>query len=355
MAYESMTYETILQGMIDRVAQKYPTVDIREGSIVFDAMASAAIEFAIAYTVVDNAMLESFVKTASREYLYLACDQIGLDTSRFDETAGTHKAVFNVEVPIGSRWNCDLYNYTVTKLLSDEGEHVYEVECETLGSAPNIKTGDLTPISDMPNGFEQGQLVSCLVEGKEESPDDEVRDAYYEYVKNTYGDGNVNQYLKWCSEYDGIGNAKVIPLWNGANTVKVSILSESNTAASDELIAEFQQYLDPNSEGMGNGVAPIGAFVTVSTATELPINVSATITYDAGYSGSVDLSSAISDYLSEIAYKKSVVSYMSIGSALLKVEGVDTVTNLTINGGTTDITLGAEQIPVLGTTDWSEG
>lgn len=355
MAYENMTYEVILQRMIGRVVEKDPTIDVREGSIVFNALAGAAIELAIAYTVIGNALLESFVKTASREYLYLACEQVGMNTSRFDETAGVHRAVFNVEVPIGSRWNCDLYNYTVVKLLNSDTEYYYEVECETLGSAPNIKKGDLTPISDVPDGFEIGIIDLCLIEGKDESSDEEIRNEYFEFIKNTVGDGNTNQYLRWCSEYDGIGNAKVIPLWNGANTVKVSILSESNTAASDELISKFQEFLDPNVTGMGDGVAPIGAFVTVSTASELPINVSATFTRDSGYSGTIDLETALTNYFSEIAYKKSTVSYMNIGSVLLNVDGIDTITNLTINGGTSDIVLGAEQIPVLGTADWSVG
>ena len=73
MAYENMTYEVILQRMISRVVEKDSTIDVREGSIVFNALAGAAIELAIAYTVIDNALLERFVKTASREYLYLAC------------------------------------------------------------------------------------------------------------------------------------------------------------------------------------------------------------------------------------------------------------------------------------------
>ena len=165
-------------------------------------------------------------------------------------------------------------------------------------------------------------------------------------------DGNKNQYQQWCNEYDGIGNAKIIPLWNGNNTVKVSILSASNRAASEELINEFQEYIDPGVTGMGDGKAPIGSLVTVSTATELPINVTATITMADGYTDTTQINVALEKYFAEIAYKKNKVSYLNVGAIILSVEGVDGVSALTLNGGTSDITLSTEQIPVLGTTTW---
>lgn len=353
MAYENMTYEVILQRMIDRVTAKYPDLDNREGSIIFNALASAAIELAIKYSELNNTRNESSVSTATREYILLGCRDMGMDVSVFEANAGTHKAVFNVEVPIGSRWNCELYNYTVTEYIGvEENAYAYRVVCETAGTAPNNQTGELTPITDNPTGLSNAQLVECLIEGENETSDEDIRTAYYEFVNSTATDGNRNQYQRWCDEYEGIGNSKVFPLWNGDNTVKVSILSVSNRAASDELIAEFQEYLDPGVTGMGDGKAPIGAFVTVSTATELPINVVATVTMKDGYTDTTPINDALEAYFASIAYEKSIVAYMNIGAVILGVEGVDTISNLKLNGGTADINLSNEQIAVLGTTNW---
>ena len=354
MAYESMTYEVILERMIERVATKYPTLDIREGSIIHNALAPAAVELSIMYSELDNIMAESFVNTASREYILLACEQIGIDTSTFEASCGSHKGIFNVEVPIGSRWSCDLYNYTVTTYLGVEDEYyTYQMECETAGTTPNNIIGNLTPITDNPTGLSYAQLVECVIEGENETTDEDIRTVYYERIKNTISDGNVYQYKQWCDDYDGIGNSKIFPLWNGANTVKVSILSASNRKATDELIAEFQHYLDPNSEGMGNGVAPIGAMVTVTTATEIPINVTADITMKNGYSDLTPISTALNKYISSLAYEKTQIAYMNIGAAILGVDGVESITNLKLNGKTADITIGNEDIPVLGTVDWT--
>ena len=68
MAYESQTYEVILTRMMERVKESYPDLDTREGSLLYNALAPAALELAIAYTELDNIRSESFVNTASRTY-----------------------------------------------------------------------------------------------------------------------------------------------------------------------------------------------------------------------------------------------------------------------------------------------
>lgn len=356
MAYENMTYEVILQRMMTRVTDQYPDLDNREGSILFNALAPAALELAIMYTELDNCRNESFVDTASREYMLMGCADMGMDITQFEAKAGTHKGEFNVEVPIGSRWNCELYNYQITEFIGVNSEttyYEYRMVCESTGTAPNNQTGDLMPITDAPSDLTHAALVECLIEGENETTNADIRTAYFEFVNSSVSDGNAAQYKRWCDEYDGVGNSKVLPLWNGANTVKVSILSASNRAATPELIAEFQEYIDPNASGMGDGVAPIGAFVTVTTATELPINVSATIHMKAGYTDTSVIATQLTKYFSSIAYEKSIVAYMNIGAEILNVNGVESISNLVVNGGTADITLGDEQIPVLGTTNWT--
>ncbi len=354
MAYENMTYEVILERMIDRVENKYPNLDTREGSIIYNALAPAALELAVMYTELDNVMAESFVNTATREYILLACEQMGIDTTPFEARCGSHKGAFDVEVPIGSRWSCDLYNYTVTSYLGvEDGHYTYLMECETPGATPNVVSGDLTPITDNPNGMHYSMLLECVIEGEDETSDEEIKTIYYDRIKNNVSDGNVYQYKQWCNEYDGVGHSKIFPLWNGANTVKVSILSASNKKATDELVAEFQNYLDPNCEGMGNGVAPIGAFVTVTTANEIPINVSANVTLMDGYTDTTPITTAVENYLNSIAYNKSQVAYMNVGAVILGVTGVDSISNLTVNDGTADIKLGVEDIPVLNNATWT--
>jgi uncharacterized phage protein gp47/JayE len=339
---------------MNRVTTNHPDLDDREGSIIFNALAGAAAELAIAYIALNNVLGESFVETASREYILRGCKDMGIDVSIFDANAGTFKGEFNVEVPIGSRWNCDLYNYVVTAQMESTNEYyAYTLECESTGSAPNVTTGALTAITDVPNGLEHAELVECLILGEDEYTDAEIVEYYYNFVNSVASDGNIGQYERWAEDFDGIGHYRVFPLWNGANTVKVSILDAANRSASETLIQEFQTYLDPGTTGMGDGIAPIGAFVTVSTANEATINVSANVKLRDGYTSVPDINSALANYFGSIAYSKSQLSYMSVGAAILAVPGVDFISDLLINGGTADILLGDEVIPVLGTTNWT--
>ena len=355
MAYEDQTYEVILARMMQRVTAEYPNLDDREGSMIFNALAPAAMELAIAYTELDNIRNECFVDTATRAYILIACEEMGIDISQFDASAGTFKGEFDVEIKIGSRWNCDLFNFVVTEYMGTNlnGYYEYQLLCESTGTGANNLTGNLSPITDSPTGLSHAYLTACLIEGENEKTDDEVRETYYNYINSNAEDGNVAQYERWCNEYDGVGNYKIVPLWNGSNTVKVSILSASNRAATQTLINEVQNYFDPGITGMGDGVAPIGAFVTVDTASELPLNISATITMKSGYADTSEINDALIAYFAEIAYKKSQVAYMNVGAVILSVEGVESISNLKLNDSTSDITLTTYQIPVLGTTNWT--
>lgn len=352
-----MTYENLVARMIQRINDNYPDVDVREGSMVFNSIAAAALELAEAYVELDNVRNESFVATATREYILAGCDQVGIDVAIFNATNGFFKGVFNIPIPEYSRWNMGPHNYLVIDRLEDEEEYenyfIYRLQCETAGSEPNALFGNLTPIDDINGDLTRAELVSCLIEGEDETSDEDIREYYFNHVRGLAIDGNVAQYEEWCTEYPGIGNYKIFPLWNGDNTVKVSILSSTNHKASDELIAEFQEYIDPNVTGMGDGVAPIGAFVTITTATEVPLTISATIVLKDGYSDTSTINDKVEEYLSDIAYETSAVSYMKLGSYIMNAEGVDFITNLLLNGGTDDLTLGEEEIATLGITTWT--
>lgn len=356
--FENMTYAVIVQRMKDRIEEQYPDVDMREGSLIFNAIAPAAMELSILYSQLDNILKESFITTASRHYLFLACQQMGIDISQFRATRGIHRARFNVPVDIGSRWNCDIYNFVVLQEIDDQSEdeqglYIYLVRSETAGSEPNSVIGTLTPIDYNNNLLSFADLNGVVVYGEDEATDDAIREIYKLYVTDTLVDGNVAQYEYWCQSYDGVGRYKIFPLWNGANTVKVLILSEIGDLASDELVAEFQEYLDPGITGMGDGVAPIGAFVTVGTATPKEIDISADIKFKEGYEDTTLLEENLIALFYDVTFNRTVLPYMEVGATLLNSDGVDYVSNLLINGGTDNITIAEDEAPVLGDATWT--
>lgn len=355
--YEDETYAIIMARMENRVRQNYPDIDYREGSMIFNALAPAAMELAIMYNELDNIFKEQFVQTATRDSLLKLCEQVGLDIGQFSATYCTVRAQFDAEIEVGSRWNCDLYNYTVTEfidIIDDRWE--YYMQCETAGRAPNGTVGELTPINYVNNDLRNANIIGIVATAQDEWADEDIRSAYIEFVNNYAIDGNVAQYKKWAREYAGIGKYKVFPLWNGANTVKVSILDEDYLPCTSDFIAEFQNYLDPGVTGMGDGVAPIGAFATVSTATPKTIDVSAQVSIEEDYDSDEVfsmMSETLSVYFREISYVKSTVSYMNVGAVLSEVAGVEFINNLRIDNDTENISLADEEVPSVGTVAWT--
>lgn len=345
--FESVTYEVILQRMINNVLEQNPNLDTREGSVIFTALAPAAVELQNMYIELDALLNETFAGTATREYLIRRADEVGIEPNAASKAV--LRGEFNIDVPIGSRFNLDEVNFQVTEKIQD---HVFKLQCETAGVIGNNKIGALIPI-DYIDGLTSAKITEVLIPGEEEEDTETFRTRYFSQIKNSAVDANTAQYQKWANEYTGVGKCKVFPLWNGVNTVKVSILNADQGVASASLIADFQKYLDPGSQGLGNGAAPIGAVVTVSTATAITISVRADVILAAGYSEVSGINEAVTEYLKGLAYSKNTVSFIGLGAAILDVPCVEGIQNLKVNDGTADIPLTSEQIPVFGTGTWT--
>ena len=217
--YEHETYDAIMERMLGRVVAKYPDLDVREGSVMWNALSPAAIEISSLYIAMDNVLKETSAETASREYLFLRCKDAGIDTSVFEASNAIFSADFNVEVEVDSRWNYDKYNFIVTEYVGQvDGRYRYHIQSETAGSEVNGAIGTLTPIDAPPSGLDYAVIVTCEIYGEDDWSDEAIRDYYYDYINKTAVDGNVKQYENWCVEYEGIGNYKIFPLWNGAKS-----------------------------------------------------------------------------------------------------------------------------------------
>lgn len=339
--FEDKTFENILNDMLSRAPSD---VDKREGSIIYDALAPAAYELAQAYFLLKNYVDLYSVDTAVSEYLDRKAADYGI--IRKPATNAIRKIETSGPTPMGSRWGLAGTTYVVNEMISS---NVYSATCEQPGEIGNMYSGPLENIDNVSDVT--ATLTDIIVSGSDAETDEGLRNRIQQYLINPAQDGNIAQYLKWATEYPGVGAAKVFPLWNGGNTVKIAITNSQYLPAESSLVQEFQNYIDPNSEGLGNGVAPIGAKVTVTGGTPITINVEANVVLNEGYTEPEGAEEAISQYLASIVFKKNTVSYMKIGSALLDCPSIADLSNLKVNSGTGDIALTGDEIPVLGTLD----
>ena len=357
--YENYTYDYILDSILNRVREFDSTIDVREGSAIWYAVSPVAMELAIAYSNCDMVNKESFVGTATREGIYLACEDIGLDTSRFDATASVFLADFNVEVSIGSRWSCSGYTLRVTERVGEASAdgvkyYQYRLVCETTGSASQYITGNLTPITEYgSNGLQMAVIDMCISAGAEETPDEEVRATYFDYIANKSEGANIAQYNQWLNEFEStigrIGAHKIRPTWDGVNTVKVVILDGNKESPDSTLVDAVQDYLDPNSEGLGEGKAPIGAVVTVEGGVNADIDIKAEITTNGENVDISDINERITEYFREIAFRKSVVNIYEVAGIILASPSVSNVNSVEIgrwNGVDSEVSYSPTNLPL---------
>ena len=158
--FEIMTYEQIMERMLARIPN---SLDKREGSVVWDALAPAAMELESLYFVLQDFIKETFGDTASRPNLIRRASERGIIPYRASKAI--LKGVFDIEIPLGSRFNLDELNYTVTKFIQhNTGTNLYEyqVECETPGRDGGRKTGNIIPI-DYINGLGRAEITELLI------------------------------------------------------------------------------------------------------------------------------------------------------------------------------------------------
>lgn len=341
--FESQTFEVILQRMLDRVSDD---MNKREGSIIYDALAPAAVELVSAYIAFDSMLQETFGDTASRDYLIRLCAERGIKPFAATQSVCTVEFT-GAEVPIGNRFSG---GDTTFEYIGNN-----QVRCEVAGTIGNEHVGAIIPIQYV-QGLETAAITEIAIYGEDEEDTEALRARYFDsFNEKAYG-GNRKDYENKTLAISGVGAVKVTPVWNGAGTVKLTILSSVFGKASDALIETVQNTFDPNKDGMGDGLAPIGHTVTVDTTTEVEVNIDTTITYDNGYSWNVcsaQITSVIENYLlslrKEWANNSTLVARIAqIDAAILGVQGVIDVAGTTINSSTQNLVLAAHEIPVLG-------
>ena len=349
---DEMTFDYIMNRMLESVPD---TVDKREGSIIYDALAPAAAELVKCAMELDVVMDETFVDTASLQYLMLRCKERGVAIQ--GETAAVIEGVFtpsSVELTAGLRFNCDEVNYTITEKIS--AGH-YKLEAETLGTVGNKYTGLLLPIQTV-NGLETAQIAAVLIPAEDGDTTDTLREKYYASIDGEAFGGNVADYREKVNAITGVGGVKVYPVWNGGGTVKLTIIASDFTAPSTELISKVQTAIDPEqNHGEGLGLAPIGHTVTVTGAKYADLTITANVTFAAGWNwdnGKSQLVSAANAYLNELCKawadsETTVVRISQIETHLLTADCVVDVDGTTVNGDIKNIELAADEIPRLST------
>ncbi|MCM64436.1 phage tail protein [Listeria monocytogenes] len=362
---EQYDYDYFLESALKKVPEE---LDTREGSIIYDALAPACYQMAAFIMELKNVLLETFVATATGEYLDYRAEEAGL--RRRQATKAIVKAYFTAEdgtpfvVAVGSRFSSigeiPVY-YTV--IQPDEEAGVYHLQAEVAGEQGNEYMGPLLPLDNF-NDLGEAKLSTIIIPARHTETDEELRTRVLSAKEMVAFGGNITDYYYLASRIEGVGAVQIYPTWQGGGTVRLVLLDDLYHAASTALIERVQTIIDPNPRANGLGYAPIGHQVTVAAPAQKEINITFQLTLNAGVLLSQiedSIHQSIHHYFGDVRKKwdeRQEDSYhcwiyrSQLTAVVLSVIGVANVQNLTLNGQAVDVkmtlTNDLQELPVLG-------
>jgi uncharacterized phage protein gp47/JayE len=344
--YEDYTVETIKNYIIGRLSTD---INTSEGSYTNDMVSAVAYEIWKYYQALNAIVPIAYVDETSGEYIDKRCAEYGITRKSGAKatTTLTLTGTDNTTIEAGKVFlTSDGLQFETTKtVVIQNGTATIIATAAGVGSDYNVAPGtmlyQLVTISGL-----KSVTNTAATGGADEETDEALVARLYDYLKNPTTSGNISHYRKWALAVNGVGAAKVTPLWNGAGTVKILIAGSDNGPVDSDIVSKCAAYIEANR--------PIGATVTVGSAKGLKINVSAKVQIDSITTlakAQEAFSSALEKYLKGISFSKYTLVYNRIAAMLLDIDGVIDFTTLTVNGGIANIAIEPDQVPVIGTVE----
>lgn len=401
--FESKTYEALLASAMARVTS---AVDKREGSMVMNGVAPSMAELAQLYIAADFVFQATYLLTAPREYLIKRASDRNM--APYPASAAVFRAVFNIEVPVGTRFSCEDLNFIVTGRLTDDTDTdtrlSHEVTCETVGAAANSYAGTLIPVEYV-SGLTLAELVELIVPGDDEEETETFRQRVLDSFQSQAFGGNQADYIEKVRAIAGVGAVKVHAVWNGdispselipgdevttwyedtvgsleapvaawltaiytaaqsckltvGGTVRLVIMASNNTVPSEQFLEEIQTAVDPvQNAGEGLGLAPIGHVVNVVGVEPETVNITLNLTYAVGWDWDAVQSyvvAVIDEYFAELAESWATADFLTVRISQIESRILSACSSMItdiggtqINGVEANLVLEADSIPVRG-------
>lgn len=328
-------------------------VDTREGSVYMDAATGHCLRAAKFYEDLRSVFSLLFADTCTGDVLdeWAAQKQV----YRKAATPSYYVPVFDGVAPadlVGDRFMGGGYYFVVVQ----EGEDFY-LQSELTGTKTNylLKGERLVPVRNT-MGLKSAMLGDMYAAGTDPESDESLRGRWKEALSEPAENWNKQQYKASCESYNGVGRAIITPLAYGPCTVKALIISSEGTAPPDSLIEQVQKEMDPGSEGVGQGKVLLGCKFYAVAAGQEAVNISLDVVVAPGYSVEnmqETVRQELIRYMKDIALdtpdgEDMIVQYMKVIGILANTAGIKDLANLMLNGMAENVSIGTDNVPVLG-------
>lgn len=353
--YEMYTYESLLAEVL---ANAPAGIDTRQGSIFYDAVSGVLLKIAKLYADLDYIAELVYVDSTTGEYLDRKASEYSI--SRLAATSCRYYVTFEGTTPnVGERFFTDGLYFVLKQ--TEDGEYFLEAELAGTGSNGIYSGTAAIPVNNI-SGLASATFGTLMELGSDEETDEDLRARIQEKLSGPAENGNKQHYRTWCEEVEGVGRARIIPLWRGPNTVKGIIIDPSGTPATEAVIARVQEKIDPDEDGdgegdgLGEGLANLGAHFTAVAPARLEIAVNFNAELASGATSQQvtdDATAAITEYLKGLTLNTPdgspiVVRISEVGAIINGLPSIVDYNNLTFNGMSANIEPNNEEVAVLG-------
>lgn len=359
--YESQTFITILHRMLDVIPD---TIDKREGSIIWDTLAPAAMELYNAYRALDYTIAQQNPKTADRTHLEAWGDTFGITPIAATQALLEAKLVTDPPtriVPVGTKFRKDDMVFYVE---SYESGTTYYLRCEQAGEIGNEAFGRIQPVYNV-TGLQSAEITGLAIPGTNVESDTHYLQRFLDNFQEKAFGGNMADYRQRVTALQGVGGVKIFRHFQEKDfQVEVVIIDSRYQKPTEETVEFVQeqlhpilpQYDQPTIENSGDGLAPIGHIVYVFGVEEKKVDINLHVDFASGNSWEQlqdAITEAIEKYFESLredwANKDYLVVRISgIESQILGIPGVLDVYNTQLAGEENNLTLEAREIPILG-------
>lgn len=235
-------------------------------------------------------------------------------------------------------------------IIPEAGTVTVGITAVDAGKASNVAAGTIIIMQNPVNG-----VISITneeaVTGGTEIEDDE---SYRERIEDAYANenvsfiGNDNDLKRWAKEVTGIGDCIVSAAWNGPGTIKLALIDSNGDPANEALCtAVYNHIISPNNR-MERLLQAGSATLTVVPATTFSM---AYICTGIEYDSTTDLDTITERYEAALkeyyvtAKEEGEIRYVRVHALLADIPGVVDFASLTMNGGTSNITLEEAEYP----------
>ncbi len=359
--FESRTREHLKAEMLAELSEA-SGLTAMEGGFADQCLGPMAVQLERVYMSMDALLGILHVDESCGGLIDVAADNFGL--TRKAGAVATAEVTFSgeagVTIPAGSIFaTSDGLQYDLAEdvVLDAQGAGGGILTAQEAGGRYNVAAGVIDRMLVNPPGVTSFR-VGAAANGVDVESDKALVGRYYDRLQRPVTSGNANHYRQWALEVPGVGEARVTSLVHGPGTVGITLVDETFGPVEPGVVETVINHIEEER--------PVGIQVPPYVVSATALTVSVTATVRPGPAADIDavqaaFRAALEGYLVALVREQYAqthdaaeedrgyrLSYNRVAATLMTTAGVVDYATLTINGGTEDVAIGRDEVPVVG-------